>query len=315
MQSTSFLRGLHTLTHAVVFSFLLCASSPSRGGAQGNNIPTTPRPAADGAKHSIWEARGGTNVIYLLGSVHFLKEESYPLAPIIENAFKRAESVAFETDIAALQEPATAMKMISVATCPPGKQLSDLVDTKLYKQLETVMEEHGIPVETVSGFRPWFAAMTLSLFELQKLGFQPEHGVDQHYFRLAKASGKNLIALETVEVQTSMFGNMSTAEETQLLQQTLDDAKKMRQMFKDLVASWSTGDSGSLDKLLNDAMKDAPKIYDRLLIQRNKSWIPAIEKMIQSGHPAIVIVGTGHLVGKNSVVDLLKQKGYAVTQR
>ncbi|MBI3870486.1 MAG: TraB/GumN family protein [Verrucomicrobia bacterium] len=300
MKLASFLQGS--------LAVALCALTSWRSPAQ-----QTPAPAA--SKHSIWEARSGDKTIHLLGSVHFLTEDSYPLAPVIENAFKRAESVAFETDIAALQDPATAIKMLSVAACPAGKQLSDLVEPKLYKQLEVVMEEYGLPVETVAGFRPWFAAMTLSLFELQKMGFKPEHGVDQHYFKLAKESGKQLIALETVETQTSMFGEMSGADETQLLQQTLNDARRMRQMFKDLVTAWNTGDSGALDKLLNDAMKEAPKVYDRLLLQRNKSWIPAIERMIQTGRPAIVIVGTGHLVGKGSVVDLLRQKGYTVTQR
>ena len=292
------------LTLVVLLVFVL---SPLQSHAQAQ------APAA-AAKHSLWEARSGDKTIHLLGSVHFLREDSYPLAPVIENAFRNAQSVAFETDIAALQDPATALKMISVATCPEGKQLSDLIDPKLYKQLGLVMEDHGIPIETVAGFRPWFAAMTLSLFELQKMGFKPEHGVDQHFFTLAKAAGKKLVALETVETQTDLFGSMSTTEETQLLQQTLDDAKRMRQMFKDLVAAWSSGNSGALDKLLNEAMKEAPQVYNRLLLQRNKAWIPKIDGLLQSGQRAIVIVGAGHLVGKGSVIDLLQTKGYSVKQ-
>jgi hypothetical protein len=40
-----------------------------------------------------------------------------------------------------------------------------------------------------------------------------------------------------------------------------------------------------------------------------------IENFMQQKHNVLVIVGAGHLVGPNSVVNILQQKGYKVEQK
>jgi uncharacterized protein YbaP (TraB family) len=42
--------------------------------------------------------------------------------------------------------------------------------------------------------------------------------------------------------------------------------------------------------------------------------VPKIQEFAKGEKNAIVIVGAGHLVGKEGVVELLKQKGMKVTQ-
>jgi len=51
-----------------------------------------------------------------------------------------------------------------------------------------------------------------------------------------------------------------------------------------------------------------------LLIERNRNWIPEIEKALAKEHDVMFLVGAAHLVGKESVVDLLRRKGLEVTQ-
>tara|TARA_B100002003_G_scaffold46025_1_gene41387 strand:+ start:574 stop:735 length:162 start_codon:yes stop_codon:yes gene_type:complete len=51
-----------------------------------------------------------------------------------------------------------------------------------------------------------------------------------------------------------------------------------------------------------------------LLIQRNKNWLPAIEEMLTTAQTEFVLVGTMHLSGKDSVLDMLRDKGYKVSQ-
>ena len=52
---------------------------------------------------------------------------------------------------------------------------------------------------------------------------------------------------------------------------------------------------------------------DELLFQRNAAWIPALEKLIDTGS-AFVAVGAMHLSGPRSVLDLLAQRGYTVAR-
>ena len=58
-----------------------------------------------------------------------------------------------------------------------------------------------------------------------------------------------------------------------------------------------------------------PDIYDRFFTERNKMWVLKIRKMMEQNDNVLIIVGAGHLVGKDSVVDLLRKNGYKVTQR
>ncbi len=51
-----------------------------------------------------------------------------------------------------------------------------------------------------------------------------------------------------------------------------------------------------------------------LLLKRNQNWLPRILELLKGDRNAMVIVGTGHLVGKGSVVNLLVKRGYSVKQ-
>ena len=60
---------------------------------------------------------------------------------------------------------------------------------------------------------------------------------------------------------------------------------------------------------------DEPEIRERLLVERNRNWIPHIEKCLKSDEKCFVVVGAAHLVGPDSVVDLLQKAGYKVEQQ
>ena len=95
---------------------------------------------------------------------------------------------------------------------------------------------------------------------------------------------------------------------------TLKDIDIMEKDLGDLLKAWQTGDAAKLEKLLNEAKEEAPAIYKRLVTDRNRTWLPKLEELARGKENAIVIVGAGHLVGTNGVVELLKRKGYRVTQ-
>jgi len=138
--------------------------------------------------------------------------------------------------------------------------------------------------------------------------------VDKHYYALAKKQGKQTIPLETVDFQINLLSNFSKEEGEALMKSTLRQMDSLKKDFDELLKAWETGDNEKLDKMLNEAMGDSPAIYKRLLTDRNRNWIPKLEELTQGGKNVIVIVGAGHLVGKEGVVELLRQKGYKVTQ-
>lgn len=264
--------------------------------------------------HTLWKVQGKQATVYLLGSVHALQEKDYPLPPVMENAFTNSQIVAFETDIGELENPAMAMKMLTKSQLPEGQTLENVLSPEIYKSFMKHADDSGTPGIMVERMKPAMAAMTLEIFALLKLGLNPEYGVDKHFYPLAKSAGKEIVPLETVDYQLDLITGFSKEEGELLMKSTLKEVDNIKKDLGDLVNAWREGDADKLQKLMNDAMADSPVIYKRLLTDRNHNWIPKIEEMTRGDKNAIVIVGAGHLVGKEGVVELLKKDGLKVLQ-
>jgi uncharacterized protein YbaP (TraB family) len=273
-----------------------------------------PRPAA-ATKHSLWKVQGKHNAVYLLGSVHVLKPENYPLPAPIEAAFTNSPIVAFETDIGAMDEPAAQMQLMGKAMLPVGETLQDQLSPALYTRFTNQLQETGLPGAMLERFKPALAALTLEVMELQKLGYDPEYGLDKHFYTLAHKGKKEIVPLETIEFQIGLLTGLSKEEGEQVMKSTLDEIDKTKQEVQKMLTAWQTGDAEGLEKLLNEAAHEAPAIFKRLVTDRNQTWIPKIEGWLQGDKNVVVIVGAGHLVGKEGVVELLRKKGLKVTQQ
>jgi hypothetical protein len=263
----------------------------------------------------LWSIQTQSNKFYLLGSLHVLKQDAYPLAAAIGNAYADSRKLVFETDIAALQEPAVQAKMLQLGLYPEGQNLLQNLDGSTRLLLEKKMNAMGLPLEQFARFKPWFIALTLATLELQRLGFNPIYGLDVHFFNKAKADAKEIGFLEPAEFQLNLLGNMIKKDQIAFLNQTLKDLEIVNQLAADLVKQWKAGNAKGLHELLYKSFKDYPDIYDRLLIQRNKKWVEEIETLMRENKNILFVVGAGHLVGPQSVVDLLKQRGYKVKQQ
>ena len=265
-------------------------------------------------RHSLWKVQGQSNSVYLLGSVHVLKKSHYPLAAPIETAFSNSAIAAFETDMEALDDPAVAMKLLAKGQLPEGETLKTQLSPETYKMWIKQLEESGLPGMMFDQFTPGMAAITVAALEMQKMQLDPKYGVDKHFFALAKESGKEIVPLEPVEFQINLITGFSKEEGEDILKSTLQDMKTLKSELNELLKAWEFGDGAKLEKLLNDSMKDSPPIYKRMVTDRNRNWLPKIESLARGNKNAIVIVGAAHLVGKEGVVELLKAKGWKVTQ-
>src|SRR5919199_387971 len=58
-------------------------------------------------KSLLWRVRSGSNAVYILGSIHFLKKENYPLKKELEDAFQHSKKLVLEIDLEALDRQNT----------------------------------------------------------------------------------------------------------------------------------------------------------------------------------------------------------------
>lgn len=266
------------------------------------------------SRHALWKIEGGRSPVYLLGSIHILRPQNYPLERPIEDAFDEARIVAFEIDV---EQARAAVRRAGPAPDErrPERTLRGQLSAKTYRAVVSHLEGVGLPGNLLDHMHPSLAAGVLVQLELRRLGFDPEWGVDAYYYRRARKYGKTVLPLETVPEQLEAFGEMSDRASDALITATLQDVAALRPMLRDLIRAWKGGEVDRLDTMVNGAFHDKPELYGPLLARRNERWIPKIEALVGGDAPALVIVGTGHLVGDDSLVAMLRAKGYVVEQQ
>lgn len=295
-------------TVAVLSGLILALMLSSGLNARQNQQTATP-------KHCLWEIKTPANKVFLLGSLHLLRSDAYPLAAAIDRAYRNSSKVVFEIDIGAMEEPAVQTRMLSMAIYPEGQNLLQHIPPDMQKALKKKLADLGLPLEQLIRFKPWFLAVTLTTLELQRLGFSPLSGVDVHYYSRARSDEKELGYFESIDFQLDLLGNMSADDQKSFLGQTLKDLELAAEMSDDMMRYWQNGQAEKLHDLLFKSFEAYPEIENRLLLQRNKDWVEQIETMLGGPENVFIVVGAGHLIGPESVIDLLRKKGYTVKQR
>jgi uncharacterized protein YbaP (TraB family) len=280
------------------------------------DIHAQPSKPTTSTKHCLWLVKTPQNKnVYLLGSLHVLKSEAYPLAKTITEAYRQSQKVVFETDLAALMDPATQGNMMTMGLYPQEQTLFQNISNEMQRALKKKMTNLEMPLEHFARFKPWFMAVSLTLMELQRLGFSVEYGIDVHFYGKATMDNKEIGFLETADFQFELLGKMNAQDQNAFLGQTLEDLDIAAQMADDMLKYWKKGDADNLYALLFKSFEDYPQIENRLIGQRNLQWVKKIEEMMVEDKNIFVIVGAGHLIGPGGVVALLKQKGYRVAQK
>lgn len=266
-------------------------------------------------KNFLWKVQSRSATVYLLGSIHFLREDVYPLPKTIENAYESSNNLVVEANINELGK--LDLKMLTDrAFYKSEDHLEKHVSRETYRLLKKQTGTLGIPVELFRMQKPWFLALSLQAMELMRLGYDPQHGVDYHY--LSKAQGKKrILELESLDEQLSLLSGFSDNEQEQFLLYTLKTLNSMGDQVETLVRAWISGDAQAMESILADAVtRDASiaPIFGKLFEERNSRMTSKIDGYLNSNGSYFVIVGAGHLVGKRGIIELIKSKGYVVEQ-
>jgi hypothetical protein len=273
-------------------------------------------PAQAPQKHFLWkvEAPNG-HAAYLVGSIHVLTADAYPLPAAIDKVFAESKTLVEEVNLDEMSDPTMMMTALSKAMLTDGRTLDQLIDAETYAEVRKRAEAYGMPMAALQRMKPWLVAVTLMAPTLQSAGFKPELGIDRHYFDRAKERNMKREGLETLSFQLDRFDQMSPKLQEELLKATIDDLDTQVAGVKDMVRAWASGDVATVERLALTAFQESPELYQRLLLERNQNWLPHVEKCLTDNAGCFIVVGAAHLVGKDGLPALLAKKGYKVTQQ
>ena len=266
----------------------------------------------NGGKSFLWRVSSGDRTVALLGSIHFMKTDAYPLSPAVEAAFEDAGVVVFETDIDQMGK--AAVSMLAAGTLDGDLTLKDVVSDEVFQGVSRRLDDLGMGIGAFKKMKPWMAAMGLTSYELMRAGYLGSEGIDAYFSSRATADGKPQRGLESIEFQISLFADMTAEESAEFLQYTLTDLDTMIPLVDEIVVAWKRGDAARIEDLLVEGFSDHEALFDRLVTRRNLRWLPQIEELLQGDVDAMVVVGSLHLVGGQGLIELLRAKGYAVEQ-
>jgi hypothetical protein len=263
----------------------------------------------------MWKATRQQGAVYLVGSVHMLTKDFYPLAPAIEAGFKDSDLLVEEVDLAEMLAPDQQFSLLARGMLPAGQTLDKVVSPATMALVNARVGSLGMPASALQQFKPWFLAMTLMAVEWEKAGFDAALGLDKHFYDRAQTEGKTVQGLETTEYQISRFDGMAMTQQDRFLAESLKDLDAEKASVQKIADAWKAGDLPTLERLVLQDVKDDQFMYQRLLVERNRNWLPKIEALFARRGRAFIVVGAAHLVGPDGLIAMLKAKGARVDQQ
>ena len=265
------------------------------------------------AQSPVWAIRGAHNTVYLAESVHLLKAGNSALPPAFDRAYTDARVIVMELDLSSIDSTAIQGWMLEHGTFKGDATLRATLGEQRYQRLAVESQRLGLPVEGLEAFEPWAIALTLTDLEYLKLGYDPEQGVEEQIQHRAIADRKEIRGLETIEQELGQLEHLSYEQQARFLDLTLDEMHDAESDTDELLAAWRAGDTRRLAGMLSDEYQTFPELYRALVTERNKRWLPQIERFLTDDRDYMVLVGALHLVGKDGLLDLLKTQGYSPT--
>jgi uncharacterized protein YbaP (TraB family) len=206
------------------------------------------------------------------------------------------------------------LQMLTTGMLPAGQSLDKVVSPGTLAAVNKRLETLGMPIEPLKRLKPWLLSLTLLGLEWQKAGLEADLGLDKHFYNQARRDAMTVQGLETVTFQISLFDGMTMEEQDRLLAETLKELDTQLTAMKTLADAWKAGDAPTVERLVLQDLRSEPRIYQRMLVDRNRDWLPKVEALFARRGRAFVVVGAAHLIGPDGLLAMLRARGYTVEQ-
>jgi len=260
----------------------------------------------------VWQVTDGQHSLYLVGTIHVLRDEDLPLPALLDRVYEQSHSLALETDLGAAQSAAFIQKLQQQSVREDGKSLQQRLSPATWERLQRYSRERGIPLQMLQPLKTGMAVLTLLSMELQRAGVDAQ-GVDLRFYQRALADQRELLWLESNDEQLKTLLFTDEQEHDSYVQQTLDDLQSLPQTIETMISAWREGDQAVLLELLIEPLQQQnPVQYQALLARRNHNWVALLMDWLKTPQTEMVLVGAAHLLGEDSVQALLRKKGLRV---
>ena len=289
-----------------------CAAGEGEAALPPYEPPATLAEATEGpAAVALYRAGDEDTTVYLMGTIHILRGGVDWKTPAYEAAFAEADAIYVEADTSPEVAGALQPVVMELGLNPPGTVFADYFGEDERAELAAALQEFGMPIEGLAPMRPWLASITLGVVGIQKLGGDPEAGVEKMIEADAAIAGTPVRTLETAEQQLRILAGVPDRAWADSLVADMDQFSDLEGYFAHMVGAWYDGRMDALDAVMNDGLAQSPEVADAVLYARNEDWAGQLAELIETeAGTFLVAVGAAHLAGERSVQDYLGRAGY-----
>ncbi len=276
-----------------------------------------PKEAATPSKGILYTVAGGDTTVYLFGSIHIGHRGMYPLCERVQQALEESDVIALEIDVSTMLEEEIAQEVMAHAMYTDGTLMTDVISQDLFDQLAQMVSNIGLPRYILNHFRPWYAALLLNELVIKNTRYSPALGVESYL--LDKYGYKETMSLETFSDQLAPYALLSDESQEIYLRRMLEDMDEAEQDLDEMVEYWRDGNVEAFSELRSHIFSEAEtaslrRFHQATLDERDRAMAETIAGILAQGDERtyFITVGTLHLVGANSIVAQLTDKGYEV---
>jgi len=264
------------------------------------------------ARCMVWKAERGKATVWLCGSFHLLRAEDYPLPAPYLRAFEEAKMIVTESGHNPADAGERRAKSLAAGQLPDGETLQQRLTPAAWQALASHAGNGGPALAQLQRMKPWQASFHLGNHAMQQLGYSPARGLESYFTE--KAGTRPLSGLETFEQQLARIDALDAATQEAMLLRVLEESKDVKARAAVMVYAWREGDIRRLAADSAANMASTPALKKAIYDDRHAAWMPKLESCLDGTETVMVLVGTLHLCGPGSLIDLLEAKGTKLTQ-
>jgi hypothetical protein len=261
------------------------------------------------AQHSLLykiSGKGLTQPSYLYGTIHMICPDDFSVSDQLKDVFSKAKTLYLEVD---MDDPAMMGQLMqAMQEKTEGYKLENIFKPEDFARLKQYFKD-SMKMD-LAFFQQMKPMMILSTMLSKSLDCPQPASYEVTFLNMAKEQQKTVEGLEGLDAQINVFDRIADSTESRMIMEYVNDMQKQRDIFARIVSAYQEQDI----QKIHDFLKESPEMAgyeDVFVYDRNRSWIPVIEKAAQK-ESTLFACGAMHLGGDQGVVALLRKQGYTV---
>ncbi|MBL0729466.1 TraB/GumN family protein [Piscinibacter sp. HJYY11] len=301
-----------------------CAALALQAHAKAPDCPPPPSPSAEAVAQArgqardrgfLWRIRKDGRTSWLYGTLHVGRLAWVFPGPKVSEALQGSQVAAFELDFS---DEAVVQRLLdglaTAARDPAAPRLPDDLAVRLRRQMEAAC----VPADWQQSLPPEMLGVTLSMMVGRHDGLETSYAIDPALARLARSAGKELVSLETPELQIDVLRSKSAAELRENMDKMLGDLERdrVRPLLRRVADAWAQGRAAELSGYRSwcecARTPQERESLKALLDDRNGPMAQRIDALHTSGKTVFAAVGSLHMFGPTGLPALMAARGYEV---